>query len=381
MSMNAAHSGSRIRLFVALGLVAVLLLLRTGNTRPGAVAPAASSPTLPHRLEPQEPAEPPEGHSAPVVGEPYRREVTRPLPVQKPASAPETPRTSASEPGVAASHRRDEKRSLPELFRMPGDMAPAPSPSPAPRLPEPTGVVAPYGRLIKCELVGTVDSISARPEAVVAIVTEPLYWDGQLVVPEGSEVFGHAQPEPILDANGIGRLVDDGQWTLVLHPADGPGAELAVKARALDRREAPAAAGRAVTAWGMDDGTDGLVGYALTSMDGTQARLFAAAALQGATRAVTAIAQRQQAGPGLAGTLGATEVAPTLGNAAVGAAGGGASDSLGEWITRLRAEVARRGAYVRVPAGKTFYLFVEQTLDTRSSRRMPHPDGPPLPQS
>jgi len=34
---------------------------------------------------------------------------------------------------------------------------------------------------------------------------------------------------------------------------------------------------------------------------------------------------------------------------------------------RIRDEIAKRGVYVRVPAGKTFYLFVEQTIDPRSA--------------
>jgi hypothetical protein len=34
---------------------------------------------------------------------------------------------------------------------------------------------------------------------------------------------------------------------------------------------------------------------------------------------------------------------------------------------RIREEISRRGIYVRVPAGKTFYLFVEQTIDPRTA--------------
>jgi hypothetical protein len=31
--------------------------------------------------------------------------------------------------------------------------------------------------------------------------------------------------------------------------------------------------------------------------------------------------------------------------------------------SRIRQEISRRGVYVRIPAGKEFYLFVEQTID------------------
>jgi hypothetical protein len=35
--------------------------------------------------------------------------------------------------------------------------------------------------------------------------------------------------------------------------------------------------------------------------------------------------------------------------------------------SRIRGEISKRGVYVRVPAGKEFYLFVEQTIDPRAA--------------
>ena len=46
---------------------------------------------------------------------------------------------------------------------------------------------------------------------------------------------------------------------------------------------------------------------------------------------------------------------------------------------RIRDEISKRGVYVRVPAGKPFYLFVEQTIDPRAAAvglRLPAGKGP-----
>jgi hypothetical protein len=80
-----------------------------------------------------------------------------------------------------------------------------------------------------------------------------------------------------------------------------------------------------------------------------------------------AIAQRQEAAPGLPGVLGATQPAPTLGNALSGSLGAGAVDYMNQYAARIRDEISKRGVYVRVPAGKAFYLFVEQTIDPRAA--------------
>ena len=107
---------------------------------------------------------------------------------------------------------------------------------------------------------------------------------------------------------------------------------------------------------------------------------MAAAALSGLAQGAVAVAERQQPAAGLPGVLGAREVAPTLANAVVGSVGTGASDLLGQVASRIRDEVARRGAYVRIPAGKTFYLFVEQSIDPDQAApgiRLPRNQGPP----
>ena len=227
---------------------------------------------------------------------------------------------------------------------------------------------APFGRLVKCQLVDTLDSVTARSEPIVALVTQDLDWNGRVIIPAGTEAFlsYRQKPEAIVDAQGVGRLVDDGEWTLVL-PGDAfraNGRELILRARAVDRT-----GGLLGRAWGrpfvgVDDGADGLVGYTLSNLDGREIKLFAAAAASGMAQGFAAVAERQQPAAGVAGAFGATQVAPTLGNAVTGSVGAGAADVMNEMAgARIREELSKRGIYVRVPAGKAFYLFVEQTID------------------
>ena len=357
---------------LALGGVALCVALWSARRHP-APAPQAPEPApavLPTRLAPQElsPSEA-EQEAAPVAG--YRREVVRPKAVQNVALAaePKEETPAEPEPGGPQNHRRDEKKTLPEIFRMPGAAAGAtaapavPAPSPAPETaPE---AFAPFGRLIKCQLVQTIDSVTARSEPIVALVTEDVDWNGTVIIPAGTEAFSYAAPAAVLDVEGVGRLVDTGEWTLVLPggPADENGRELILRGRAVDRRETQLAGKGRAESWALDDGADGLVGYTLSTLDNREIRLFAAAAISGLTQGIAAVAERQEPAPGISGVLGATQVAPTIGNALAASIGTGAVDAVNEVAARIREEISKRGVYVRVPAGKTFYLFVEQTID------------------
>jgi hypothetical protein len=361
------------------GAVALVFAAAPWWRHPPAQAPAPvvvpAAPVLPIRLPPEElSAAEAEKEASAVSG--YRREVVRPKPVQNlvDASAPADSEPPSAAAGNPVSRKRDEKKSLPEIFRMPGDpplpVAAAPRPAPAEAAGRPDlDDFAPFGRLVKCELVQTIDSVTARSEPIVALVTADLNWNGTTIIPAGAEAFSYAVPQPVIDVGGVGRLVDNGEWTLVL-PAgtDGEnGRELILKGRAVDRRESIVSDRGEARAWGADDGTDGLVGFTLSTLDNREIKLFAAAAISGMAQGLGAIAERQQPAPGLTGALGATEAAPTIGNAVVASLGSGAVDAVNEVAARIRDEIAKRGVYVRVPAGKTFYLFVEQTIDPRAA--------------
>ena len=277
---------------------------------------------------------------------------TAPLPASK-SSAPATlPRTftrevarfpkftppavtsAAISPATIASVTLPEKtRVLPlTLFATPPEPPPAP-----PKL------TAPYGRLIPCETVVTLES-NRLETPVIGLVTEDVWHDGRLVIPAGAEVHGHAALDRTRE-----RLAAQGAWRIVWRtPDSGNGTELPVTGLALDR-EWDAASGR----WGEHDGSAGLRGEILKTSDDRELTLFAATFLSTATAAL-------QDTRAVAGLIGETTIpAATARNATLAGAGA----VLREYAQQLRDAITRDGFYLRVPAGKPFYLYVTQTLD------------------
>jgi len=378
--VEAPRPGLSLRAWILIGGAAALalswvVLARRERT---AVHRDETATPLPTRLLPEELTESEADREAsPVSG--YRRDVIRPNPVQNVAenAGMRDEPSPAAVAGGPTSRRRDEKKTLPEIFRMPSDtssgsLAPALSnpevENPRTSAAEPEQF-APFGRLIKCQLVDTIDSVTARSEPIVALVTQDLDWNGNVIVPAGSEVFSYAAPEPVIDGKGVGRLVDNGEWTLVLPggPEGMNGRELALKGRAINRLETVVSDHGSASSWGLDDGADGLIGYTLSTLDDREIRLFAAAAISGLAQGLGAVAQKQVPAAGVSGVLGATQVAPTIGNALVGSLSTSAVDTVNEIAARIRQEISKRGVYVRVPAGKEFYLFVEQTIDPNTA--------------
>jgi hypothetical protein len=70
-------------------------------------------------------------------------------------------------------------------------------------------VYAPFGRLISCETVVTVDSASIQTP-IIGLVTENVYHAGRLIIPAGTEVHGTAQTDRHRE-----RIASGGSWTLV----------------------------------------------------------------------------------------------------------------------------------------------------------------------
>ena len=134
---------------------------------------------------------------------------------------------------------------------------------------------APYGRLIPCELIVTVDSSSIQTP-IIGMVTEDVYHDGRLIIPAGTEVHGKAQTDRTRE-----RIASGNNWTLVW-PG---GEELRLSGIALDREADPSGDG-----WAITDGSAGLRGRVLKSDDMSEIKLFAATFLSGAASASPAAA-------------------------------------------------------------------------------------------
>ncbi len=236
--------------------------------------------------------------------------------------------------------------------------APVPADHAVPPIPKvlPLGVVAarvgseaagpvsfaPYGRMIPCETVVTLES-NRLETPVIGLVTEDVWENGVLVIPAGAEVHGRASLDRTRE-----RIAVEGRWIIVWRAHQREHAtELRIDGVALDRTADHSAASLKDS-----DGSAGLRGEVLRTDDWREVKLFAATFLSTATSAL----QDTRAS---AGVLGETSIpAATARNATL--AGTGAV--LREYAQQLRDAIARDGFYVRVPAGKTFYLYVTQTL-------------------
>ena len=193
---------------------------------------------------------------------------------------------------------------------------------------------APFGRLVQCELIVTVDS-SSISTPIIGLVTDDIWHNGRLIIPAGTEVHGTAKVDRVRE-----RIASSGNWTFVWQS----GEELSVSGMALDREKQ-----QDVSGWGITDGSAGLRGELLKSDDLAEIKLFAATFLSGAASGLT---EKQQ-------TLFGTQTIPSLQNAPLT----GAQQVLDTYAKQILESIQRDGFYVRVPAGKQFYLYVTQTLD------------------
>lgn len=195
---------------------------------------------------------------------------------------------------------------------------------------------APFGRLISCETVITVDS-SSMQTPIVGLVTENVYYGGRLIIPAGTEIHGMAQTDRQRE-----RIAGNTRWTLVWQD----GKEMQLKAIALDREFDN---NTNQSGWAITDGSAGLRGEIIKSDNLADIKLFAATFLSGAANALT---EKQQ-------TVFGPINSPTLNNAPFA----GAQAVLQTYAQQIYDSIQKNGFYVRVPSGKQFYLYVLQTID------------------
>lgn len=210
---------------------------------------------------------------------------------------------------------------------------------------------APFGRLIPCETIVTLES-NRLETPVIGLVTEDVWHGGRIVIPKGAEVHGRASLDHVRE-----RIAATGTWVIVWRTtARDNGTELTVQGMALDRTLKTADGN-----WGDQDGSAGLRGTVVKTQDDRELKLFAATFLGAATAALQDIRPS-------AGLLGATGIpAATVRNATLA----GMSAILRDQAQQIREAIARDGFYVRVPSGKPFYLYVTETLNIGNSRLPP----------
>ena len=203
---------------------------------------------------------------------------------------------------------------------------------------------APFGRLIPCETVITIES-SKLDTPVIGLVTEDVWHNGVLVIPAGAEVHGRASLDRARE-----RIAVSGKWVVVRRDG-GPlkGTELIMNGIALERvRE------YTTGELGLRDGYAGLVGQLIKTDDWQEIKLFASTFLAGFAGGLQ---QLQNVGTAFGGV---TQV-PVVSTR--NAAQQGTAEVLNAYARQIQETIARDGFFVRVPAGKQFYLYVTETID------------------
>jgi hypothetical protein len=199
----------------------------------------------------------------------------------------------------------------------------------------------PFGRLLRCELVNTVDSTNIETP-IIGLIIEDVWHDGRLILPAGTEVHGVAQKTAARE-----RIGSERKWTLVFHD----GRELPLSGTVLDY----APDGTNPDAWGETDGSAGLRGYMIASDKYAEAKAILASMISAGAGAFPAT----------------TNIISPLTGGVTQVQDGGLSDAISAGIQaggqiysqRLLEQLERDPYYVRVPAGTLFYLYVTQTVD------------------
>ncbi len=205
-------------------------------------------------------------------------------------------------------------------------------------------IFAPVGRLLKCELVNTIDSCNVETP-IIGIVTEGLYWNGHLIIPANTEVHGIAATTRVKQKIASRRL-----WKLVLPKDNGRpnGAVLELEGIALDREESS----DSIKTYGITDGSFGISGYRIMSTEPEEIKMFIASFTQGVLSGLQTPAPYNYAIMG-----------PSIQNTLRNASLEGTANVMGNYVKELQKEIEEKGFYTRVPAGKQFYLYVTERIE------------------
>jgi hypothetical protein len=224
-----------------------------------------------------------------------------------------------------------------------------PQPAKAPQR-EPKGDYAPAFRLVKCQLVNTVDS-SNITTPIIGLVTDDLWWNGKIIIRADSEVHGVANVDRVRE-----RIASNGEFTFVLNESDGSGRELVVHGMVLDMEKDDN-----LDSYGITDGSAGLRGDVIRTANSDVIKLYAASLISGIAGAFSS---------GANGVLGnrvytnnSSLGMSALQGAVINPAVGGTQSVLDRYAEQIGSSIERDGFFVRVPAGKQFYVYCTEAID------------------
>jgi hypothetical protein len=214
----------------------------------------------------------------------------------------------------------------------------------------PKGDYAPAFRLVKCQLVNTVDSANTMTP-IIGLVTDDLWWNGKVIIRAASEVHGMANVDRVRE-----RIAGNGEFTFVLNEPNGLGREIVVRGMVLDMEKDDN-----VDSYGITDGSAGLRGDVIRTANSDVIKLYAASLINGIAGAFSS---------GASGVLGnrvytnsSSLGLSALQGAVINPAVGGTQGVLDRYAEQIASSIERDGFFVRVPAGKQFYVYCTEAID------------------
>jgi hypothetical protein len=221
--------------------------------------------------------------------------------------------------------------------------------------------------MVQCKLVNTIDS-SNISTPVEGLVTDDLCWGGKIIIPKCSQVHGLAQVDKSRE-----RIAAEGAWTFTLYdPNLGTWGdrELVLKGYVLDREDDPEFKALMVgntqvdtvkKTWGITNGSAGLRGVVIKTSNNDVLNLFVATFIAGIAQSVqgttTNVFGQSIASPnasGAGGVPGYIINPPASATQAV----------LDRYAQIVMDSIERDGFFIRVPAGKLFYVYITEDILT-----------------
>ena len=240
--------------------------------------------------------------------------------------APQVAKTSAIE-------RQQPLASLVSFYQ-----AVAPKPTPTPAAPQPKDVTAwlPPGIFIPCALVNTVESSHINTPVVGEVIRDVIQKNNgvpHVIVPAGTLVNSFAQSGAVRD-----RIEVAGSWVFVFPD----GRQLKVRGIACDREADPAN-----QQFGIEDGSAGLQGELIESDHWANAKAFIALLMTASMQTGTAVATSALQAAHTTGVTALPDTTPIL----------------AKYLDQLLNGETGDGRFVRVRAGKEFYVYPTETIE------------------
>jgi hypothetical protein len=253
-----------------------------------------------------------------------------PLPGEQPAE---------QAPQVVRAQEPPRRQALSPLVSFYQAVAATPTPTPSPSQIRDVTAWLPPGIFIPCALVNTVESSHINTPVVGEVIRDVVQKNNgisHVIVPAGTLVNSFAQSGAVRD-----RIEVAGSWVFVFPD----GRQLKVRGIACDREADPAN-----QQFGIEDGSAGLQGELIESDHWANAKAFIALLMTASLQTGTAVATSTLQAAHTTGVTALPDTTPIL----------------AKYLDQLLNGETGDGRFVRVRAGKEFYVYPTETIEPQT---------------